>query len=74
MCSGRKVWSSVSDPIILSVCMSSQANSGSDRFILELHAKERAALLKAMPKQVAWPVPGLGGLHMLLVYDLLVRE
>lgn len=72
VCSGRNNWSSVSDPIIPSVSMSSQVNSGSDRIMLELHAKERAALLKTMPKQVAWPV--VTGMHVLSAYDLLVRE
>lgn len=52
--------------------MRSQVNSGSDRIMLELHAKERAALLNIMPKQVAWPV--VTGMHVLSVYDLLVRE
>lgn len=50
-------------------------NSGSDRILLELHAKERAALLKTMPKQVAWPVvTRMHVLRVLSVYDLLVRE
>lgn len=58
VCAGRKVWSSVSDPIILSVCLSNQVYGGSGRTMLELHAEERAALFKTMPKRVAWPVPG----------------